>query len=71
MLVKRFLGIIFGDEKRYWEEKEKERKEHEGLPKGCWHCELLGICRRPKEQGWKCYRGCLILNEQRERGDLA
>ena len=65
MLVKRFLGIIFGDNKEYRE----EQKKYEGLPKGCWHCELLGICRRPKEQGWKCYQGCMILNAKRKRGD--
>ncbi|MBE6649661.1 MAG: hypothetical protein E7614_09160 [Ruminococcaceae bacterium] len=65
MLVKRFLGIIFGDSKEYREEK----KKYEGLPKGCWHCELLGICRRPKEQCWKCYHGCMILNAKRKRGD--
>ena len=35
---------------RYW-----------GLPRGCWDCEALGVCRRPKEQGWKCYKGCLII----------
>ena len=49
MLVKRFLGIIFGDNKEY----ENDKKKYEGLPKGCWHCELLGMCRRPKEQDWK------------------
>ena len=65
MLVKRFLGIIFGDSKEYRE----KQKKYEGLPKGCWHCELLGICRRPKEQGWKCFHGCMILNAQRKRGD--
>lgn len=65
MLAKRFLGIIFGDDKEY----EKERKKYEGLPKGCWHCELLGMCRRPKEEGWKCYHGCLIINARKERRD--
>ena len=35
--------------------------EYWGLPRGCWYCELLGICRRPKEQGWKCYNGCLVI----------
>ena len=41
-------------------------EEYEGLPKGCWYCELLGMCRRPKEQGWKCYRGCLLLNSDNQ-----
>lgn len=51
-----------------WElfEKDDTPEEYEGLPRGCWYCELLGMCRRPKEQGWKCYRGCLILNAERE-----
>ena len=43
-----------------WGEESEYRKEYKGLPRGCWHCELLGICRKPKEKGWKCYRGCLI-----------
>lgn len=41
---------------RYW-----------GLPRGCWHCEVLGMCRRPKEEGWKCYHGCMVLNWENER----
>jgi hypothetical protein len=44
----------------------KEEKEFEGLPYGCWHCELLGLCRAPKEQGWKCHNGCMVLNSERE-----
>ena len=63
MLVKRFLGIIYGDNKEY----ESDKKKYEGLPKGCWHCELLGMCRRPKEQDWKCYHGCMIINARNER----
>ena len=41
---------------RYW-----------GLPRGCWHCEVLGLCRRPKKEGWKCYNGCMVLNWENER----
>ena len=37
-----------------------------GLPRSCRYCELLGLCRRPKEEGWKCYDGCMILNEKFE-----
>lgn len=48
-----------------WIDEREERKAYKGLPRGCWHCELLGICRRPKEEGWKCYHGCMVLNEQR------
>ncbi len=49
----------------YWFKYGTETKEHKGLPDGCWHCELLGICRAPKEQGWKCCSGCLIINEKK------
>lgn len=36
--------------------------EFKGLPKTCWHCEVLGMCRHPKKEGWKfrecsCYLG--------------
>ncbi|MBQ3158689.1 MAG: hypothetical protein IJB98_03245 [Clostridia bacterium] len=55
-----FLDTILGSQ--YQEEK----KEYEGLPYGCWHCEVLGMCRRPKEQGWKCYNGCIKINMKRE-----
>lgn len=41
---------------RYW-----------GLPRGCWHCEVLGLCRRSKKEGWKCYHGCLVLNWEKEQ----
>ena len=50
-----------------WIEESSERKEYKGLPRGCWHCELLGICRRPKEEGWKCYKGCLIINNRNNK----
>ena len=47
-----------------WLEEIPERRIYKGLPRGCWHCELLGICRRPKEEGWKCYNGCRKINER-------
>lgn len=43
--------------------------EYWGLPRGCWHCELLGICRRPKKEGWKCYDGCMVLNCEHSEED--
>ena len=70
MLVKdwfKLLDKIFGVEYEPYEGYKEDKKEYEGLPYGCWHCELLGICRRKKEQGWKCYNGCMILNEERKR----
>ena len=33
------------------------------LPKNCRDCELLGICRRPASQGWKCFHGCMLLRQ--------
>lgn len=33
------------------------------LPKRCRTCELLGICRHMREEQWKCYNGCMILNK--------
>ena len=43
---------------RYW-----------GLPRGCWHCEVLGMCRRPKEEGWKCYNGCRVIKEKERQAE--
>ena len=71
MLVKQwwgdFLEWLFGIEYEPYEGYKEDKKEYEGLPYGSWHCEILGICRRKKEEGWKCYRGCMILNAERER----
>ena len=33
------------------------------LPLKCRRCEYLKECRRPKSEGWKCYDGCLLLND--------
>lgn len=43
--------------------------EYRGLPRGCWHCEVLGMCRRRNDNGtWgDCFKGCLVLNWSRER----
>lgn len=54
-----------------WIQESDERKMYKGLPRGCWHCEVLGLCRRPKEEGWKCYNGCMLINfelEEKYRG---
>lgn len=48
-----------------WLQDIEHRKEYKGLPRGCWHCELLGICRGSKEDGWRCYNGCLILDQRK------
>lgn len=44
-----------------------EDRKWGGLPYRCRGCEILGICRRPQSEGWKCYHGCILLNQQRER----
>ena len=41
--------------------------KYEGLPKGCWRCQYLTECRRPKEEGWKCYNGCIVIKEKEEK----
>ena len=46
-----------------WLSERKYRKKYKGLPRGCWHCELLGVCRRTKKEGWRCYRGCLLIDK--------
>lgn len=54
-----------------WLLEANERKKYKGLPRGCWYCELLGLCRRKKEEGWKCYSGCMLINfefEEKYRG---
>lgn len=51
---------------KWWRE-QKECKLYEGLPEYCWHCDLLGICRASKEDGWKCHKGCILLNIENER----
>lgn len=50
-----------------WLEEIPDRQTYRGLPRGCWHCEVLGLCRRPKEEGWKCYNGCMVMNWSNER----
>ena len=49
-----------------WLSEFPERRMFRGLPRGCWHCELLGICRRPKEDGWKCYNGCRVMRSKEQ-----
>lgn len=34
-----------------------------GLPNTCWHCEVLGMCRHPKKEGWKFREGSCYLGE--------
>lgn len=37
-----------------------------GLPKTCWHCECLGLCRHPKKEGWKFIDGSCYVGEDIE-----
>ena len=46
----------------------KLEEKYRGLPKGCWRCKYLNECRRPKEEGWKCYDGCRIIKEKQRTG---
>ena len=46
-----------------WENETK----YEGLPRGCWNCKYLSECRRPKEEGWKCYNGCRVIKEKNQK----
>lgn len=41
--------------------------EYGNLPYTCQNCELLGLCRRPKEEGWKCYNGCRVIKERENK----
>lgn len=41
-----------------------EDRKWGGLPYGCRQCEVLGMCRRPREQGWKCYNGCMLIEQK-------
>ena len=50
------LDKILGSQ--YQDDKEK----YKGLPYDCWYCELLGMCRKTKEDGWKCYNGCMLYD---------
>ena len=33
------------------------------LPRRCRDCDVLGFCR-DRHNDWKCYNGCILLNEQ-------
>ena len=50
-----------------WLYEYSDRKKYKGLPRGCWDCEVLGLCRKPKEEGWGCYNGCMLINYDLER----
>lgn len=39
---------------------------YRGLPRGCWNCSWLNLCRRGRKEKWKCYHGCMVLNKLRE-----
>ncbi len=57
LLIEEFFEWLFAD-------KEK-RKMLKYLPKGCRYCELLGVCR-DEERNWKCRKGCLIMNQNKD-----
>ena len=40
--------------------------EFMGLPKTCWYCECLGLCRKPKKEGWEFINGSCYVGEDIE-----
>ncbi len=59
--IRRYASPHYVEYRRWLSEMQEK---YEGLPRGCWDCELLGMCRRPKEQNWKCYDGCMLINQK-------
>lgn len=55
--IEDFFEWLFADE--------RERKILKYVPKYCQYCELLGICR-DEDKNWKCIKGCLILNQNKD-----
>ena len=45
---------------------EKKRRKPGTLPERCKYCEVLGMCRRPESEGWRCYNGCILINQELE-----
>ena len=61
------VGMYIRDWFSRWLLEYDDRKKYKGLPRGCWNCEVLGLCRKPKEEGWECYNGCMLINSKFER----
>lgn len=55
--LEEFVSWLFADQ--------KQRNILKYLPRNCQCCELLGMCR-DEEDNWKCRKGCLILNCNRD-----
>ena len=40
------------------------------VPRGCWNCEILGICRdrtqRDEKGYWKCRGGCEVIRGKKK-----
>ena len=46
---------------------DKEKREYlDNIPPYCRQCELLGICR-DKNNHWKCFHGCMVLNSEHKK----
>lgn len=54
------MNSIIDDIEYLFSSKEK-RKYLDCVPPRCRDCKLLNICRN-KENEWKCFHGCIILN---------
>lgn len=58
-----FIDLWFDFFEWLFADKEK-RKKWKYLPKYCWDCELLGICR-DRDNNWKCHNGCMFINSEK------
>ena len=53
--IEEFLEWLFADK--------RTKKMLECVPRGCRHCEILGICR-DEENDWKCRNGCQFIKKE-------
>lgn len=49
-----------------WLMERREARIKRAVPRNCFHCELLGLCR-DETNNWKCKHGCLVLNAERQK----
>ena len=53
--IDEFFEWLFADK--------RTKKMLECVPRGCRHCEVLGICR-DEENNWKCRNGCQFIKKE-------
>ena len=65
-MMRYFDFIDFCSDIFEWLFADKEKRDYlDHVPRYCRQCELLGICR-DKNNRWKCYHGCMVLNSERK-----